>query len=92
MRWFTLSNDGISYFNAPSSQVPKGTIPFAPGDIEIEEAREFELKPKSRKYCFKIIVKSKAKDYIIDAQTEAEMHSWIKAVKDIVSKLAKPST
>jgi len=87
VRWFVLTPDGITYYVHPGTKgiLPKGSISFSnPNDIDISRMRSMENEKKSRKYCFRVSLRSLTKEYVIDAQTEAEMVGWMDAINNIL--------
>jgi len=63
----------------------KGRVSLASTvDISIIEARGLNSKSQKRDNCILLSVKSKNLDYVLDAQTEVEMKSWIQAIKQVL--------
>lgn len=83
-RWFVLNENSFSYYSSPTKDQLKGSIDMKTKDVIIEEAKELKFKSKERKFCFKISIKSQNKEYIIDANTEAEMYGWIRVLNKVL--------
>jgi hypothetical protein len=77
----------LTYYLDPSQKVAKGVIDLSNrGDISVQGGKDLalEFKTKDRPNCFKLAIKSKNKDFIIDAQTAPEMQGWVRVIAQVL--------
>jgi hypothetical protein len=75
-RWFILKNTNLFYFKKKGDPKPLGEIP-----LEGSNVRRVNDKELKRSYCFELFSPSIQKAFYIQASTDNELESWMKALQ-----------
>ncbi|RUS20884.1 hypothetical protein BC937DRAFT_94139 [Endogone sp. FLAS-F59071] len=82
-RWFVLRSDSLSYYKNEKEYAVNKVIPLS----QIVDSLEIEPVSRNKLYCFKIVIPKR--NYIICADTEADLEGWLDALSVAVRRAKK---
>ncbi|KAI8367497.1 uncharacterized protein BYT42DRAFT_586492 [Radiomyces spectabilis] len=84
-RWFVLRPETLAYYEDDKEYAPHRIIPLT----HIIDSLEIEPISKHKRYCFKIIIPKR--NYVLCANTEVDLESWLNALSVAVRRAKKES-
>jgi len=75
-RWFILKNTNLFYFRKKGDGEPLGSIPLEGSNVRKINDKEFK-----RAFCLELYSPAIAKTFYIQASTDSELETWMKALQ-----------
>lgn len=96
-RWFVLKDPTLAYYRAPKETKPQGIIilddmeAIIPNDeiVKNQKGREVQFDTSPPPTDFWFVIKAKQKEYLIAAETEADMLDWIELLEQVIFVLSQ---
>jgi len=82
-RWFVLQPGSLSYSKGPGTSAKRTIILEDPIDVTVIESQGNH---PNREFCILLNIKSKNSEFLIDCETETEMKSWVKEIRQVLKK------